>query len=101
VPTTGGAAAQGPLWGARARDWAELQEQGALPLHGAALDASAALLDVARERLPEADVREGDPAVRTRRGRATPEGRSTRGGSMVESNPSAAVRRIAGVWYAG
>jgi SAM-dependent methyltransferase len=91
----GSAAIQGPLWGAQARDWAAIQEQRMLPLHGAALDAarvtrdtrlldagcgaglvallarlrgadvtaldaSAALLAIARERLPGADVREGD-----------------------------------------
>jgi len=91
----GSAAVQGPLWGAQARDWAAVQEQRMVPLHGAALDAarvtrgtrlldagygaglvallatlrgatvaaldaSAALLAVARERLPGADVREGD-----------------------------------------
>jgi SAM-dependent methyltransferase len=91
----GSAAIQGPLWGAQARDWAEMQEQRMVPLHGAALDAarvtrgtrlldagcgaglvallatlrgatvaaldaSAALLAIARERLPGADVREGD-----------------------------------------
>jgi len=91
----GSAAVQGALWGAQARDWAAVQEQGNLPLHGAALDAarvtrgtrlldagcgaglvallatlrgatvsaldaSAALLAIARERLPGADVRAGD-----------------------------------------
>jgi len=91
----GSAAVQGQLWGAEARDWAELQEQNTLPLYGAALaagrvrrgtrlldagcgaglvallaalrgaevaavDAAPALLAIARERLPEADVREAD-----------------------------------------
>jgi SAM-dependent methyltransferase len=91
----GSAAIEGPLWGAQSRDWAEVQEQRMLALHGAALDAarvtrgtrlldagcgaglvallatlrgatvaaldaSAALLAIARERLPGADVREGD-----------------------------------------
>lgn len=37
---TGSAPVQGRLWGAQARDWAELQEQVALPLHGAVLDAA-------------------------------------------------------------
>ncbi len=31
---------QGRLWGAQAQDWAEIQEQTALPLHGAVLDAA-------------------------------------------------------------
>ena len=91
----GSAAIQGKLWGARAGDWAAVQEQTALPLFGAvldaarvtqgtrlldagcgaglaallaalrgadvaAIDASAALLAIARERLPHADVREAD-----------------------------------------
>ena len=91
----GSAAVQGQLWGAEARDWAAVQEQRMVPLHGAALDAarvtrgtrlldagcgaglvallatlrgatvaaldaSAALLAIARERLPGAVVCEGD-----------------------------------------
>ena len=35
---TGSAPMQGPLWGAEAKDWAEIQEQVHLPLYGAALD---------------------------------------------------------------
>ena len=89
------AQAQGRLWGAAARDWAELAEPVQAPFFEAALDAlgiesgtrlldagcgaglalvlaarrgaavagldaSAGLLAVARERLPEADLREGD-----------------------------------------
>ncbi len=91
----GSAWIQGPLWGAEAQDWAQLQEQTVLPLFGAALDAagvsrgtrlldvgcgaglpsllaalrgaevsaidaSAALVAIARQRLPDADVREAD-----------------------------------------
>lgn len=36
----GSAAIQGPLWGAQAEDWAQIQEQTTLPLLGAALDAA-------------------------------------------------------------
>jgi len=36
----GSADAQGRFWGAQAQDWAEVQEQTALPLHAAALDAA-------------------------------------------------------------
>jgi SAM-dependent methyltransferase len=36
----GSAAIQGPLWGACAEDWAQIQEQTTLPLLGAALDAA-------------------------------------------------------------
>jgi SAM-dependent methyltransferase len=91
----GTARVQGPLWGAAARDWAELAEPVQIPFFAAALDAigiergtrlldagcgaglalvlaaergavvtgldaSAGLLAVARERLPEADLREGE-----------------------------------------
>jgi ubiquinone/menaquinone biosynthesis C-methylase UbiE len=91
----GSAAAQGSLWGARARDWAELAEPGQVPFYEAVfeeigvgpstrlldvgcgaglalelaakrgavvagLDAAEGLLAVARERLPEADIRAGD-----------------------------------------
>jgi len=47
----GSAAVEGPLWGARGTDWAELQEPGARPLYEAALrktgvGAGTALLDV-------------------------------------------------------
>jgi SAM-dependent methyltransferase len=91
----GSAPVQGRLWGARARDWAEVQEATVLPLfeaiadrlavgagtrvldvgcgaglflRGAAdrgaevagLDAAAALLAIARRRLPGADLREGE-----------------------------------------
>ena len=38
-PTGGSAALQGELWGARARDWAELHEHLHTPLYQAALDA--------------------------------------------------------------
>src|SRR4051794_25608964 len=93
--TTTEHAAPGGLWVEGARDWAEVQEQGALPLHAAALDAagvtrgtrlldagcgtglvsllgrlrgadvaaidaSAGMLTIARERLPDADLREAD-----------------------------------------
>jgi SAM-dependent methyltransferase len=95
--TTGGGTApvQGRLWGARARDWAEVQEATVLPLFEAiaddlgvragtrvldvgcgagrllrlaadrgadvaGLDAAAALVAIARERLPGADLREGE-----------------------------------------
>ena len=37
---TGSGTVQGKLWGVAARDWAEVQEQTALPLHSAALDAA-------------------------------------------------------------
>src|SRR3954447_10476225 len=95
INTTTGHAAPGGLWAEGARDWAEVQEQGALPLHAAALDAarvtrgtrlldagcgtglvsllahlrgaevtaidaSAGMLAVARERLPDADLRAAD-----------------------------------------
>jgi SAM-dependent methyltransferase len=91
----GSATIQGPLWGARAQDWAAYVEQVGLPLFGAvldaarvtagtrlldagcgagllgllasfrgaqvaALDASAELLAITRQRLPTADVREAD-----------------------------------------
>lgn len=91
----GSAAIQGPLWGARSWDWAQVQEQTALPLFGAVLDAarvtagtrfldagcgtglpallgvlrgaevqafdaSAAMIEIAQQRLPGADVREAD-----------------------------------------
>jgi SAM-dependent methyltransferase len=91
----GTAQVQGKLWGAAARDWAELAEPVQKPFFEAALDAlgittgtrlldagcgaglalvlaaergatvtgldaSAGLLEIARERLPEADLREGD-----------------------------------------
>ena len=86
---------QGPLWGARARDWADLTEPGQVPFYEATfdrlgvgqgtrlfdvgcgaglamvlaqkrgaivtgLDASPGLLAVAAERLPDADLREGE-----------------------------------------
>jgi SAM-dependent methyltransferase len=86
---------QGSLWGAAARDWAELAEPTQIPFFEAALgaleiergmqlldagcgaglaltiaagrgaivaglDASTGLLEVARERLPDADLRQGD-----------------------------------------
>jgi SAM-dependent methyltransferase len=91
---TGSAGRHGELWGARARDWAEIEDQqsptyeeairrvGVAPgqrvldlgcgsgafLRAAAdrgarvygLDASEALIELARARLPEADVRVGD-----------------------------------------
>jgi SAM-dependent methyltransferase len=91
----GSANVQGPLWGAAAEDWAELQEPTGAPIDEAAfeatgmtngtrlldvgcgaglalqlahkrgasvagLDASGRLLGVARSRLPEADLRQGD-----------------------------------------
>src|SRR5947209_1988879 len=91
----GTADVQGPLWGAAARDWAEIAEPGQIPFYDAAhdalgittgtrlldvgcgaglalqlaakrgaavtgIDAAAGLLAVARERLPEADLRQGD-----------------------------------------
>src|SRR4051794_228310 len=91
----GSATVQGPLWGARAREWAQLAEPGQAPFYrsvfdglgvgpgtrlldvgcGAGLalglaaergavvtglDASEELLAVARERLPDADLRLGD-----------------------------------------
>jgi SAM-dependent methyltransferase len=37
---TGSAPIQGRFWGAQALDWAELEEQSCLPLHGAVLDAA-------------------------------------------------------------
>jgi len=92
---TGSAPVQGKFWGAKAQDWAELQEQTELPLHGAvldaahvirgtrlldagcgagtaallaslrgatvsAIDASEALLAIASERLPDADIKQAD-----------------------------------------
>jgi SAM-dependent methyltransferase len=91
----GTASVQGPLWGAAARDWADLAEPGQIPFYEAAfdavrigrgtklldvgcgaglalqlavkrgatatgIDAAAALLHVASERVPDADLREGD-----------------------------------------
>jgi len=91
----GSAQVQGPLWGARAEDWATYVEQTALPLAGAALDAARVtagtrvldagcgagllgvlaslrgaevtaidaaegMIEVARRRLPDADVRVAD-----------------------------------------
>lgn len=91
----GSAAVQGPLWGVRARDWAELAEPDQTPFYEAVfdeigvgsgtrlldvgcgaglaltlaarrgavvagLDAAEGLLVVARERLPEEDIRAGD-----------------------------------------
>lgn len=91
----GSAEVQGALWGAAARDWSEITEQGQVPFYEAAfaairlhegvrlldagcgaglalqlaakqgavvsgLDASAGLLEVARERVPGSDVRQGD-----------------------------------------
>ena len=91
----GTAEMQGALWGAAARDWAELAEPHQIPFYEAAFDAigvkagtrlldagcgaglalslaaqrgaraagfdaSAGLLAIARERLPQADLREGD-----------------------------------------
>ena len=91
----GSASVQGPLWGAEAQVWSQLQEQNQLPLFGAALDAalvttgtrvldagcgaglaavlahlrgaevsaidaSVDLLEIARQRLPHADIREAD-----------------------------------------
>jgi SAM-dependent methyltransferase len=91
----GSAAAQGPLWGARARDWAELAEPAQTPFYDAVfdeikvgpgtrlldagcgaglaltlaakrgavvagLDAAEGLVAVARERLPEDDIRVGE-----------------------------------------
>jgi SAM-dependent methyltransferase len=93
--TMGSAPLQGALWGAAARDWAELAEPVQQPFFEAALDAleigagtrlldagcgsglalvlasqrgavvsgldaSPGLLEIARERLPEAELREGD-----------------------------------------
>jgi SAM-dependent methyltransferase len=91
----GSATVQGPLWGARARDWAELAEPGQTPFYEAVfdvlsigpgtrlldvgcgaglaltlaekrgatvtgLDASAPMIDIARDRLPAADLAVGD-----------------------------------------
>jgi SAM-dependent methyltransferase len=91
----GSATIQGKLWGARSKDWAQLQEQSVLPLFGAvldaarvtrgtqlldagcgaglasllaalrgaevsAIDASFALIDVARNRLPSVDIQVAD-----------------------------------------
>jgi SAM-dependent methyltransferase len=85
----------GPLWGARARDWAEIQEAGSRPLYESALgrlaigegmrmvdlgcgaggfcmlaaergaavaglDAAEGMLEIARERTPGGDFRQGD-----------------------------------------
>jgi SAM-dependent methyltransferase len=94
LPAAGSAQRHGPLWGARANDWREIEEQQ-LPTYEEAirrvglragdsvlevgcgtgvflrlasdegaqvfgLDASEALLELARERVPEADLRVGD-----------------------------------------
>jgi SAM-dependent methyltransferase len=91
----GSAQVQGELWGARARDWADLQERSFRPLYQAAfdaagvakgslvldvgcgaglalvvaremgatasgLDAAAGLVEVARSRAPDADIRVGE-----------------------------------------
>lgn len=91
----GSAAAQGALWGSRARDWAEIQEPVSRPLYEAVigktglgenaavldvgcgaglfcalaagrgarvcgLDAAAALLAIAKARVPRGDFREGE-----------------------------------------
>jgi SAM-dependent methyltransferase len=91
----GSAAAQGELWGARARDWAEVQERQVRALYEAVLgdagvggatnlldvgcgsgmamqlaaergasvsglDATEALVEIARQRLPQADLRLGE-----------------------------------------
>src|SRR5438270_7229400 len=91
----GNAEVQGPLWGAAARDWAEIAEPGQIPFYDAAhdaialtsgtrlldvgcgaglalqlafrrgasitgIDASTGLLEIAAERLPDADLRHGD-----------------------------------------
>lgn len=70
----GSATIQGRLWEARAQDWATYVEQVCLSLFGAAFDAarvtsgarlleaecSAGLLAISRQRLPAADVQEGD-----------------------------------------
>jgi SAM-dependent methyltransferase len=93
-PTSGSAVKWGPLWGARARDWAEIEDQQ-VPTYEAAirrvgiapgqrvldigcgtgvflrlvadrgaqpfgLDASEALLEIAGERVPEADLSLGE-----------------------------------------
>jgi SAM-dependent methyltransferase len=95
APSSGTAAAQGALWGASARDWAEIQEAQLLPGYEAVLahcdvgpavdhldagcgaglaaarsaargatvagfDAAAALLAIARERVPAGDFRLAD-----------------------------------------
>jgi len=95
TPATGSAPIQGALWGARAADYAEVQEPMSLPLYrrtielaevgegaevldagcgsgvfleaaraaGAnvsGIDAAAPLLDIARRRVPEAELVEGD-----------------------------------------
>ena len=77
----GSGTVQGQLWGTQAQDYAAYLEQVTLPLQGAA-----PLLTIARERLPAADVREGDL-----------EGRATvaPGRSAVLSQPAwAADKRI-------
>jgi SAM-dependent methyltransferase len=91
----GSAGVQGPLWGAAARDWADITEPAQIPFYETAfdavhvgrgtrlldvgcgaglalqlavqrgatptgIDAAAGLLQVAAERLPDADLREGD-----------------------------------------
>jgi SAM-dependent methyltransferase len=91
----GSASVQGPLWGAAARDWADITEPAQIPFYETAfdavhvgrgtrlldvgcgaglalqlavqrgatptgIDAAAGLLQVAAERLPDADLREGD-----------------------------------------
>jgi SAM-dependent methyltransferase len=91
----GSSAVQGPLWGAKARDWADLAEPAQRPFYEAAfnalrigpdtklldvgcgaglalqlaaergasvagLDASEGLTEIARERLPQGDIRVGD-----------------------------------------
>jgi SAM-dependent methyltransferase len=91
----GTAKVQGEIWGARARDWADVQERVAIPMYevvlqktgisqktaildigcgsgifcemaarcGAqvsGLDASASLLDIARERIPDGEFRTGE-----------------------------------------
>ncbi|HUL02211.1 MAG TPA: class I SAM-dependent methyltransferase [Gemmatimonadales bacterium] len=93
--TTGTAGVQGDLWSARARDWAEVQEDTVLPLYLAVLervgvrtgtrlldagcgsgrfaqlgtargaivtglDAAPAVVAIARERLPDRDIRVGE-----------------------------------------
>src|SRR5208282_5284795 len=50
----------GRLWGTGPRDWAEVIEPLLRPVHLATMEALAALLDVARGRLPDAELRVGD-----------------------------------------